>query len=76
MEERSFYSHSDVVRDLYIGRGRDNPSITERMQRMEQIIEQMVENEKTRVKKQNQIQLLVWAALITGLANLVFSHLK
>ena len=43
---------------------------------MEQIIEQMVENEKIRSKKQTNIQLLVWAALITGIANLVFGHLK
>lgn len=76
MQDNFSYSHSDVVRDLYIGRGRDNPSITARMQQMEQIIEQMVENEKARAKKQSNIQLLVWAALITGIANLIFSHWK
>lgn len=76
MGEEEFYSHGYIVRDLYIDRDRDNPSITTRMKRMEQTIEQMLKNEENRAKKQDRIQLLVWGALIVGLANLVFSHLK
>jgi hypothetical protein len=30
-----FYSHSDLVKDVYFGRDRNNPSITTRLDRLE-----------------------------------------
>lgn len=61
-------------RDLYRGNGK--PSLTVRMELMENAIENLLELEEAKAKKQDRIQMLVWAALITGIANLVFSHLK
>jgi hypothetical protein len=46
--EDEFYSHRDVVMDLYFGRGRDNPSITTRLNNLEMFKDNMIEKEKSR----------------------------
>lgn len=61
-------------KDLYHGNGK--PALTVRMSQLEEAIKEIIETRKIANAKQDKIQMLVWAALITGLANLVFSHLK
>jgi hypothetical protein len=61
-------------KDLYHGNGK--PAITVRIEKVEEAIKQIIEAREKSDAKQNKIELLVWGALISGIANLVFSHLK
>jgi len=47
-DNEEFYSHNQVVRDLYFGQGRDNPSITARLNSLEMFKDNSIEREKNR----------------------------
>jgi hypothetical protein len=46
--EGEFYSHNDVVRDLYFGRGSNDPSITARLTSLEIFRENQLERQASR----------------------------
>ena len=54
-----------IYRDMYLGNGPKNPSITTRLFDIERIL-----------KDFTAIKWLLIAAIITGVANIVFSHIK
>jgi hypothetical protein len=69
--ENLVYQHDQ---DLYRGNGR--PGLTTRVWNVENDIEQIKVREEKRTKKWDRIEILVWAAVIAAIANLISSHLK
>lgn len=63
-----------LEQDIWFGNGR--PGLTTRMATVENILQTNKEAEERRYKKQDRIEILVWGALITAIANLIFSHIK
>lgn len=63
----------EIRKDLYIGNGR--PGLTYRMQSVENDVMGIKEREDRRSKKQDRIELAVWAAVIMGILQLIFSHI-
>lgn len=55
--------------DMYLGSGKENPSVSTRLDRVEQVIENMTTNH-------NQIKWALYAALFLLLANLIGAHVK
>lgn len=63
-----------LEKDMWIGNGK--PGLTTRMANVENTLEASKEAENRRYRKQDRIEVLLWGALITAIANLIFSHWK
>ena len=59
--------------DIYYGNGKSG--LTTRMNDVEKDIKLIQEREDRRSKKQDRIELAVWAAVIMEIANFIFSHI-
>lgn len=68
---RLVYQHD---KDMYYGNGK--PGLTTRMEKVEDAVKAIHDGIEKQEKKQDRIELLVWAAVIAGIANLIFGHLK
>lgn len=75
MEENHEFARrlGKLEKDIWFGNGQ--PGLTTRMAAVEQTLKANKEAEERRYKKQDRIEILVWGALITAIANLIFSHL-
>lgn len=65
---------SKLEKDMWLGNGK--PGLTTRMATVENILETNKEAEERRYRKQDRIEILLWGAIIAGIANLIFSHLR